>query len=126
MSPAVLDATFAALADPTRRAILAHLARGEATVGEIALPFAISLPAVSRHLKVLEHASLIARRRDGQYWRCRLNGAPLAEAADWIDFYRAFWSESLDRLAAHLRTAHPPAPTRRKKPHAQSRKPHRR
>lgn len=126
MPTAVLDATFAALADPTRRAILAQLARGEATVGEIALPFAISLPAVSRHLKVLEHAALITRRRDGQHQRCRLAPAPLAAASDWLEFYRSFWGESLDRLAAHLRTTHPPPPKPRRKAHAQPRKPRRR
>lgn len=125
MPSAVLDTTFAALADPTRRAILAQLARGEATVGELAHPFAISLPAVSRHLKVLEQATLITRRRDGQHLRCRLNAAPLATASAWLEFYRNFWSESLDRLAAHLRTTHPPTPMPRKKAHAQSRRPRR-
>ena len=100
-----LDHTFAALADPTRRAILARLASGEATVTELAHPFAISLPAISRHLKVLERASLIERRRDGQTRRCRLTPRPLDEAARWLDFYREFWGASLDRLAAHLESA---------------------
>jgi DNA-binding transcriptional ArsR family regulator len=107
-----LDVTFAALADPTRRAILAQLASGEATVGELAKPFAISLPAVSRHLKVLEQASLIERRRDGQMRRCRLDPRPLNDAAEWLSFYRQFWSASLDRLAQHLAT------TQKGKPHA--------
>jgi len=126
MQTALLDQTFAALADPTRRAILARLAAGEATVNELAEPFAISLPAVSRHLKVLARASLIEQRRDGQHRRCRLNSAPLSEAADWLEFYRRFWSESLDRLAEHLRATHPPSPKPRRKSHARSRKPRRR
>ena len=99
-----LDETFAALADPTRRAILAQLALGEATVGELAAPHDISLPAISRHLKVLEAASLISRRREGQMRRCRLEPNPLGEAADFLALYRAFWTQSLDRLAAHLET----------------------
>ncbi|HUK60690.1 MAG TPA: metalloregulator ArsR/SmtB family transcription factor [Stellaceae bacterium] len=103
MTPS-LDHTFAALADPTRRAILARLAAGEATVTELAQPFAISLPAISRHLKVLEHASLIDRRREGQMRYCRLNPAPLDEARRWIEFHREFWNAGLDRLAAHLET----------------------
>ncbi|MGC2201602.1 MAG: metalloregulator ArsR/SmtB family transcription factor [Stellaceae bacterium] len=97
-----LDQTFAALADPTRRAILTRLAAGEATVNELASPFAISLPAISRHLKVLERASLILRQRDGQHRRCRLNPQALGEAADWLQFYRRFWNERLDRLAEQL------------------------
>jgi DNA-binding transcriptional ArsR family regulator len=98
-----LDRTFAALADPTRRAILARLATGEATVNELAEPFRISLPAISRHLKVLEKADLIVRARDGQRRPCRLEPAALHAASDWLDFYRRFWSESLDRLEAHLK-----------------------
>ena len=102
MSPDRLDHTFAALADPTRRAILARLATGEATVTQLAQPFDISLPAVSRHLKVLERAGLIARGREAQ-WRPRtLQAAPLKEAAEWLEQYRRFWQESLDRLAEHL------------------------
>jgi DNA-binding transcriptional ArsR family regulator len=97
-----LDDTFAALADPTRRAILARLARGEAAVGELAKPFAISLPAVSRHLRVLEEAKLIERRVDAQWRVCRLRPQPLRAAADWLDDYRRFWEESLDRLAEVL------------------------
>ena len=104
MTPAShLNHAFAALADPTRRAILARLAAGEATVGELAQPFAISLPAISRHLKVLERASLIVRRRDGQHRRCRLDPGALAEAEAWLAFHRRFWNESLDRLAENLR-----------------------
>jgi DNA-binding transcriptional ArsR family regulator len=100
-----LDGTFAALADPTRRAILARLALGEATVNELAAPFAISLPAVSRHLKVLEHAALIVRTRDGKHRRCRLNAHGLSEAAEWIAFYRRFWNDSFDRLSRQLRVS---------------------
>ena len=102
MSPDNLDHTFAALADPTRRAILARLASGEATVTELAKPFDISLPAISRHLKVLERAGLIARGREAQ-WRPRtLQADPLKDAADWLDQYRRFWEESLDQLEEYL------------------------
>jgi len=97
-----LDTTFAALADPTRRAILARLAGGEATVGELAEPFAISLPAISRHLKVLEEADLISNERIGKHRRCRLKPEALANAREWLDFHARFWSGSLDRLADHL------------------------
>lgn len=97
-----LDRIFAALADPTRRAILARLARGETVVGDLAEPFAISLPAVSRHLNVLERAHLIERRVDAQWRVCRLRPAPLRDAAQWIDHYRRFWEERLDNLAALL------------------------
>lgn len=102
-----LDDTFAALADPTRRAILARLARGEAAVGELARPFAISLPAVSRHLRVLERARLIERRVDAQWRVCRLRPAPLHAAANWIDHYRRFWEQRLDDLAALLEEPQP-------------------
>jgi DNA-binding transcriptional ArsR family regulator len=98
-----LDRTFAALADPTRRAILARLAQGEATVGELAEPFDVSLPAISRHLKVLEQAALISNERQGKHRRCRLTPKALAGAADWLDFYRRFWSGSFDRLDVHLK-----------------------
>jgi DNA-binding transcriptional ArsR family regulator len=91
-----LDRVFAALADPTRRAILARLARGEAVVGDLAEPFAISPPAVSRHLRVLQRARLIERRVDAQWRVCRLRPEPLREAARWIDRYRRFWEERLD------------------------------
>ena len=97
-----LSATFAALADPTRRAILARLATGEATVSALAEPFDMSLPAISKHLKVLERAGLIARGRDAQFRPCRLEPAPLKEAADWVWEYRAFWEESFDRLDEFL------------------------
>jgi len=99
-----LDAAFAALADPTRRAILARLASGEASVNEIAAPFEISLPAVSRHLKVLEKAGLIARGREAQSRPCRLDAAGLREVAGWMDAYRKFWEESFDRLDQYLQT----------------------
>ena len=99
-----LDRTFHALADPTRRAILARLAQGEATVNELAAPFAISLPAVSKHLKVLEQAGLISRGRDAQYRPCRLEPKPLTDAASWIETHRQHWEESFDRLANYLET----------------------
>jgi DNA-binding transcriptional ArsR family regulator len=99
-----LDLTFNALADPTRRAILMRLARGEATVGELARPFEISLPAISRHLKVLEEAALISNERDGKHRRCRLRPESLASAQQWLEFHQRFWSGSLDRLASHLKT----------------------
>ncbi|GAA2471805.1 MULTISPECIES: ArsR/SmtB family transcription factor [Streptomyces] len=98
-----LSVVFAALADPTRRAILARLAEGEATVGELAEPFEMSLPAVSRHLKVLEKAGLITRGRSAQWRPCRLDAAPLADATDWLERYRRFWEGSFDALAEHLR-----------------------
>ncbi|MGH3166469.1 MAG: ArsR/SmtB family transcription factor [Trebonia sp.] len=98
-----LSAIFGALADPTRRAILARLTDGEATVTELAAPFAISLPAVSRHLKVLERAGLIARSRSGQHLASALRPAPLREADEWMGRFRQFWDASFDRLDAHLR-----------------------
>ncbi|HEY0673116.1 MAG TPA: metalloregulator ArsR/SmtB family transcription factor [Longimicrobiales bacterium] len=98
-----LDRTFAALADPTRRAILTRLTQGEAAVSELAEPFDMSLPAISKHLKVLENAGLIRRARDGQWRPCRLEAKPLKEAADWVERYRAFWEGSFDRLDAYLR-----------------------
>lgn len=97
-----LSSTFAALADPTRRAILARLALGETSVNELAEPFDMSLPAVSKHLKVLEGAGLITRGRNAQWRPCKLEAAPLKEAAGWIDFYRKFWEASFDRLDAYL------------------------
>jgi len=100
----LLDLTFAALADPTRRAILARLAQRDAMVGELAEPFAMSLPAISRHLSVLERASLIARRREGKHRRVSLNPQALAEATAWLDHYRRFWSEGLERLDHYLTT----------------------
>ena len=101
--PDRLNATFAALADPTRRAILARLSSGEASVTELAKPFAMSLPAVSKHLKVLEHAGLIARGREAQWRPCRLEARPLKDAADWLEHYRRFWEQSFARLDDYLR-----------------------
>ena len=98
-----LSTTFAALADPTRRAILARLAAGEASVGDLAEPFDMSLPAISKHLKVLEGAGLIIRGREAQYRPCRLQPRPLGEAAGWLENYRLLWEGSLDRLDDHLR-----------------------
>jgi len=98
-----LQTTFAALADPTRRAILARLSSGERSVTELAAPFALSLPAVSKHLKVLERAGLIARRREAQWRPCRLEAGPLKDVADWLEEYRRFWEERFDRLDDYLR-----------------------
>ncbi len=101
-APDHLSTTLAALSDPTRRAILARLATSEATVTELAAPFAMSLPAISRHLKVLEHAGLITRGREAQWRPCRITAAPLKGVADWVAHYRKFWTESLDRLDDYL------------------------
>jgi DNA-binding transcriptional ArsR family regulator len=103
MPPDHLSTTFAALADPTRRAILARLASGEASVQELAEPFDISLPAVSRHLKVLANAGLIARGRDAQWRPCRLEAARLKDVSNWVEEYRRFWEQSLDRLDGYLK-----------------------
>jgi DNA-binding transcriptional ArsR family regulator len=108
MSDDPLSLTFAALADSTRRAILARLADGEATVNELAEPFDISLQAVSKHLKVLEHAGLITRSRDAQYRPCRLESAPLDTAVDWIERHRRIWTERFDQLEQHLRDIQQP------------------
>jgi DNA-binding transcriptional ArsR family regulator len=102
MSPDQLNATFAALADPTRRAILRRLTSGEATVTQLARPFAVSQPAISKHLRVLEQAGLISRRRSAQRRPCRLEGARLREASKWIDAYRAHWDKNYERLDALL------------------------
>lgn len=102
MSDDHLSATFAALADPTRRAILARLALGETSVGELAEPFAMSLPAVSKHLKVLERAGLISRSRAAQWRPCKLEAGPLKELSGWLEHYRRFWDESFDRLDEYL------------------------
>ena len=102
MLPDHLSTTYAALADPTRRAILTRLAAGEATVGELAEPFAMSLPAVSKHLKVLERAGLIARRRKAQWRPCRIEARPLKDATQWLEHYRRFWDDSFDRLDEYL------------------------
>jgi DNA-binding transcriptional ArsR family regulator len=98
-----LSATFAALADPTRRAILARLASGELSVTELAEPFDMSLPAVSKHLRVLERAGLIARRKEAQWRRCRIDAAPLKDVATWAEGYRQIWEQRLDRLEQYLR-----------------------
>src|SRR5262247_4697446 len=100
--PDPLSATLSALADPTRRAILARLVQGEATVNELAKPFEISLPAVSRHLKVLERAGLISRGREAQWRPCRLEVQSLRAVDDWLSVYRRFWDESFDRMAAYI------------------------
>jgi DNA-binding transcriptional ArsR family regulator len=114
-----LNDTFAALADPTRRAILARLAAGEASVTELAEPFAISLPAISKHLKVLERAGLITRGREAQWRPCRLEANPLKEVADWVEGYRRFWEQSqqrYDRLDEYLRAAQGKEPPRTSRP----------
>ena len=98
-----LDATFAALADGTRRSILERLARGEATVQDLSAPFSISAPAITKHLKVLERAGLITRSREGQWRPCQLAAQPLHEAADWVGQYRRFWEQNLDNLEDYLR-----------------------
>ncbi len=99
-----LSTTFAALADPTRRAILSRLTSGEASVQTLAEPFAMSLPGISKHLKVLEHAGLIERSREAQWRPCRLQAGPLKAASHWIENYRSFWEQSFDRLEEYLRT----------------------
>lgn len=101
-----LDMTFAALADPTRRAMLARLSRGEATVSDLAAPFLkkMSLPAVTKHLKMLENAGLVMKGRDAQWRPCQINGDPLKGAVNWMEQYRVFWEESFDRLEAYLKT----------------------
>ena len=104
-----LSTTFSALADPTRRAILARLASGEASVTELAEPFDMTLPAVSKHLKVLERAGLIARNREAQWRRCRLDAAPLRNVSDWLEHYREFWEQRFDRLEAYLAELQQPA-----------------
>ena len=98
-----LNATFAALADPTRRAILARLTTGEASVNELAEPFEISLPAISKHLKVLERAGLITRGREAQWRPCTLQAGPLKDVANWVEQYRRFWEQSFDRLDEYLK-----------------------
>ena len=110
-----LSATFFALADPTRRAILARLTAGEASVTELAAPFEMSMPAISRHLKVLERAGLVARSRDAQWRPCRLDAGPLKDVADWVDHYKKFWEESFDRLEGYLRELQKKERRRKKK-----------
>lgn len=115
MSSDHLSATFSALADPTRRAILARLASGETSVTELAAPFEMTPPAITKHLKVLERAGLITRSRQAQWRPCQLNAAPLHQAADFIEQYRQFWEQSFDRLEAYLKTMQAP-PTLQKPP----------
>jgi DNA-binding transcriptional ArsR family regulator len=116
MTPSArLDATFAALADPTRRAIIARLASGEASVTELARPFAMSQPAISKHLKVLEHAGLISRSRDAQRRPCRIEARRLEEANQWLERYSAFWEASFDRLDAMLGEAQAEPKIRRRR-----------
>lgn len=128
MQSAALSTIFAALADPTRRAILARLSEGDAPVKELAEPFELSGPAITKHLKVLERAGLISRSREGQQRPCRLQPRALAPAADWIEQYRAMWEERLDRLDSYLRSVAPsPTPpargtTTRKKPKPKTRR----
>jgi len=104
-----LDETFAALANPTRRAILARLSQGEATVNQLAAPFAMTLPAISKHIKVLERAGLIERSRHAQFRPCRLEPGPLAEVASWAEQYRPIWEERFDRLGEYLQHIQPPS-----------------
>jgi DNA-binding transcriptional ArsR family regulator len=104
MGPDSLSLTFSALADPTRRAILSKLTSGEASVTELAKPFEMTLPAITKHLKVLERAGLIERGREAQWRPCRLRAEPLKEIGDWVEHYRRFWEESFDRLEAYLKT----------------------
>ena len=113
-----LNTTFAALADPTRRAIIDRLAAGETSVTELAEPFAMRLPAISKHLKVLARAGLIARSREAQWRPCRLEAGPLRDAAEWIEEYRRFWEESFDRLDDYLRELQ----VKEKKLHAEEKK----
>ena len=127
MAPDYLSNTFAALADPTRRAILARLVTGEASVTQLAEPFDMSMPAISKHLKVLERAGLIARGREAQWRPCRIEAKPLKQAADWISHYERFWMESFDRLDQYLQklkkeqTSSQGSSTRRKSRSSQSR-----
>ena len=111
--PDLLSSTFAALADPTRRAILARLSLGETSVTELAEPFQMSMPAVSKHLKVLERAGLISRGREAQWRPCRLDAGPLKDAASWLEEYRRFWSTHVDALERYLDRLHPSTPKRK-------------
>lgn len=117
-----LSLTFAALADPTRRAILARLTAGQTSVTELAEPHDMSLPAISKHLRVLERSGLIERSRDAQWRPCRLKAEPMKEAVDWLESYRRHWEESLDRLAEYLKELQAKSPATPEKPHDQPRK----
>jgi DNA-binding transcriptional ArsR family regulator len=121
MSDDQLSATFAALADPTRRAILARLLAGECSVGELAQPFTMSMPAVSKHLRVLERAGLVAQRRDAQWRRCHINAAPLKQVSDWTERYRQLWEQRLDRLGDYVQQLN----VKQKKEKTHDRKQHR-
>ena len=115
MSADPMSVTFAALSDPTRRAILERLASGEASVTELAAPFAMSAPAITKHLKVLERAGLISRSRDAQWRPCKLEAKPLQDASDWIEQYRQYWEESFDRLDDYLKELQSEAPKSKEK-----------
>lgn len=121
-STETLNLTFAALADPTRRAILSRLARGNASVNELAAPFRMSRPAISKHLKVLERSGLITRGRSAQWRPCHLKARPLKEAVDWLEHYRRFWEESFDRLEIYLQKLQAKEQTKGKKPHGKNKK----
>lgn len=112
-----LSQTFAALADPTRRAMLSRLSQGEATVSDLAKPFLkdMSLPAVTKHIKVLEKAGLVSKTKEAQYRPCKINQQAFVEVADWMEHYRIYWEESFDRLEAYLKTVSPKKKTKRKK-----------
>jgi DNA-binding transcriptional ArsR family regulator len=114
LTPDRLSRTFAALADPTRRAILARLTSGQSSVTELARPHAMSLPAISKHLRVLERSGLIERSRSAQWRPCRLKAEPMKEAVDWLEHYRRHWEESFDRLEAYLKELQSAKPKRRK------------
>jgi len=122
MSPDRLSKTFAALADPTRRAILARLTSGQTSVTELAAPHDMSLPAISKHLRVLERSGLIERSRDAQWRPCRLKAEPMKEAVDWLETYRRHWEESFDRLEAYLKELHNKKPTTKEKSHGPKKK----
>lgn len=117
-----LSCTFAALADPTRRAILARLTSGAASVNDLAEPHDMSLPAISKHLKVLERSGLVERSREAQWRPCRLKAEPLKQAVDWLEFYRRHWEESFDRLDDYLKQLQAPKPSAKKKSHASQKK----
>ena len=119
-----LSATFSALADPTRRAILARLATGEASVSDLAKPFLkeMSLPAITKHLKVLEKAGLVTKSKEAQWRPCKLNGTPLKDVADWMEQYRVYWEESFDRLEEYLKTMSPKTSTETSKPSKKGKK----
>jgi DNA-binding transcriptional ArsR family regulator len=116
-----LSTTFAALADPTRRAILARLLLGECSVGELAEPFEMSMPAVSKHLRVLEHAGLITQRRDAQWRRCRIKAGPLKEVSTWTESYRRVWEQRMDRLGEYVQQLNAKEKTHGRKQHSKQR-----